>query len=487
MRFPKNLPVLAVDRTALPSQAQVDAQVMPQDYENPGLSLLQVWSIAWAYRRQTIAIAIVVALLTAAIAKIMPKTYSATATLMVNYESNSPLAARDIPTGPVANYISTEMELMQSNEVLLPVVDKLKLTANEHYTAGYKRGSGELRDWVKDVVSKDLEVEQGRFGSQLIYITASARDPSLAASIANSIADTYLEQQRQRVYGPATERAKIYAQELAELKHKVSIAQDQVTAFRQKNGVTDAAAQANNVESDLLTSLEQRYQEAQNRRRAAEVAASGNRNASTAVLGSTLIQTLKTQLNDEDKQLAQMRATMGPAHPKVIELQNQMEATRRSLAAEMASYSNNTSTELTEARQLEQKLAAAVDEQHAKVLAVRKLQDEGTKYVLELESAQSVYKRALDGYDQIMFASGEHYTNVNFVSRAVPPLKAVKPNKPKLALMGALAGLFLGLAAPFGYELIFNRRMRCRDDFERAFGLPVLSEFDAIEFAPGPA
>jgi uncharacterized protein involved in exopolysaccharide biosynthesis len=458
-----------------------------QDDAQPGLSLAQLWSIVWAYRRQTIAITVGIVLTTAAIIKVMPKTYAATATLMVNYESNDPMAARGIVTGPVQTYISTEIELMQSSEVLLPVIDKLKLTANKYYTAGYRAGGGELRDWVKDVLSKDVDVEQGKYGSQLIYVTASARDPVWAASIANTVADTYLEQQRQRVFGPASERAKNYSQELAELKHKVSVAQDQVTAFRQKTGVTDASAQANNVEADLLNSLEQRYQEAQNQRRAAEIAANGDRTASTAVLGSNLIQGLKTQLNDQSKQLAQLRATMGQAHPKVIELQNQIAATRRSLADEIATYSTNTAAALVGARQLEQKFAAAVEEQRAKVLGVRKLQDEGTKYVLELESAQSVYKRALDGYDQIMFASGEHYTNVNFVSRAVPAMKARKPNKPKLVLLGALAGLFIGLAAPFGYEILLNRRVRCRDDFERGFGVPVLSEFDAIEFAPGSA
>jgi uncharacterized protein involved in exopolysaccharide biosynthesis len=142
---------------------------------------------------------------------------------------------------------------------------------------------------------------------------------------------------------------------------------------------------------------------------------------------------------------------------------------------------------LAGARQLEQKLAAAVEEQRTKVLGVRRLQDEGTKYVLELESAQSVYKRALDGYDQIMFASGEHYANVNFISRAVPIMKAIKPNKPKLLLVASLAGVLIGLAAPFVYEVVLNRRVRCRDDFERGFGVPVLSEFDAIKFAPGAA
>jgi succinoglycan biosynthesis transport protein ExoP len=481
----RNLPVLSAARAEPVSQEQLPA--IDQDSAAPGLSLTQLFAITRAYRWQTVIIAAVIVVLTAGVAKIMSKTYAATATLMVNYETNDPLAARGIQTGPVPAYISTEMELMQSSAVLLPVVDKLNLTADKYYSAGYRNGAGDLRDWAKDALGKGLEVDQGRFGSQLIYVTASARDPVLAASIANAVADTYLEQQRQRVHGPASERAKNYAEELAELKHKVSVAQDAVTSFRQKSGVTDAAAQTTNVEGDLLASLEQRYQEAQNQRRAAEVAASADRTSNRAVAASSLIQGLKTQLNDQSTKLAQLRSTMGSAHPKVIELENQIAATRKSLNDEIAANGNNASSDLVATRQLEQKLAAAVEEQRGKVLAVRKLQDEGTKYVLELESAQSVYKRALDGYDQIMFASGGHDTNVHLISRAVPAMKAIKPNKIKLVLLGLIAGVLAGLGAPFAYELVFDRRVRCRDDFERGFGIPVLSEFDAIKFAGGTA
>jgi succinoglycan biosynthesis transport protein ExoP len=484
----RNLPVLAVDRTTESSNvpATVDAQVLNEDGASQGMSLLQVSSIVRAYRKPIIIIFLVVLTITVAIVKIMPKTYEATATLMVNYESNDPLAARE-PTGPVATYISTEMELMKSSEVLLPVIDALGLTKRQEYIAGYRGDVAGLREWVKDALIKGIDVEQGRFGSQLIYITAAARDPVLASVIANTLAETYLDQQRRRVFGPASERAKNYADELAELKHKVAVAQDQVTQFRQRTGVTDSAVQADNVEAGLLATLEQRYQDAQNQRRAAEVAANADPTTAASVLGSEQIVVLKKQLDDQSKQLAQLHATLGPSHPKIIELQNEIVATRRSLDDAIKAYSSNTSGTLTSARQLEQKLAAAVQEQRAKVLGVRKLQDEGTKYVLELESAQSVYKRALDGYDSIMFASGEHYTNVNFVSRAVPAMKAVKPNKPKFVLLGALGGLFLGLAAPFAYEILLKRRVRCRDDFERAFGLPVLSEFDAIKHAASAA
>jgi succinoglycan biosynthesis transport protein ExoP len=481
----KNLPVLAAARTEVQPQDQTPA--MDHEDAAPGLSMAQVSTIVRAYSRPTLVIAAAIVLISACVTKIMPKTYAAKAALMVNYESNDPMAARGIQMGAAPAYISTEIELMQSSEVLLRVVDKLNLTADKYYAAGYKQGGGDLRDWVKDVLSKDLEIDQGKFGSQLIYITAYARDPVLAASIANAVADNYLDQQRQRVYGPASERAQNYARELAELKHKVSVAQDQVTSFRQKTGVTDAAAQANNVEGDLLASLELKYQDAQNQRRAAEVAASSDRLSTRPSTTSTVVQGLKTQLNDQSAQLAQLRSTLGSAHPKVIELQNQIAATRKSLNDELGAGQTTATADLAGARLLEQKLAAAVEEQRTKVLGVRKLQDEGTKYVLELESAQSVYKRALDGYDQIMFASGEHYANVNFISRAVPIMKAIKPNKPKLLLLGALAGVLIGLAAPFVYEVVFNRRVRCRDDFERGFGVPVLSEFDAINFGPSAA
>ncbi len=475
----RNLPVLTAARVEMQPQEQM-APSFDHDAASPGMSISQVRAIVLAYRWQSILIAAVIVILVAGVTKIMPKTYASTATLMVNYESNDPLAARGFPAGPVSAYISTEIELMQSSEVLLPVVDKLNLTADPNYTVGYREGGGDLRDWVKDVVAKSLEIEQGRLGSQLIYITALARNPALSASIANAVADIYLDQQRQRVSGPASERAQDYARELAELKYKVSVAQDQVTAFRQKTGVTDAAGQANNVEGDLLTSLELKYQEAQNQRRAAEVAAARDRLSLQAEKASDPFQMLRKRLNDQNSQLAVLRATMGPAHPKVIELENQIEATRKSLNEEITASQNSATADLVGAREIEQKLATAVAEQRAKVLGIRKLQDEGTKYVLELESAQSVYKRALDGYDQIMFASGEHNANVNFISRAVPVMKAIKPNKPKLVFLGVLAGLFIGLGTPFVYELLFNRRVRCRDDFERGFGVPVLIEFDAI-------
>jgi succinoglycan biosynthesis transport protein ExoP len=441
--------------------------------------MLQVLSIVKAYRKHAMIIAAVVVICTAVFTKMLPKTYTATATLMVSADQRDPLGAAQTQQEPIGTYMSTEIQLMQSPAVLLATVDQLKLTEDKKYIAGFN-GYGNVREWVKENLVKDLDIEPGQAGSQLIYVNASARDPSLAAQIANTLADTYLAQERERVAGPANERAKRYADELVELNNKVRIAQDQVTAFRQRNNLPNIAAQNNNIDTELLASLETRLQEAQNARRAAEVKAASDQSLNSGAGTVAAIQPLKTQIDTEQAQLAEMRATLGARHPKVLELQSEIAANQRNLDRAVQTLSSGASAELTAARQLEAKLQAAVAEQRTKVLGVSRLQDEGTKYLLELESAQSVYKRALDGYDQIMFASDSRFSKVNLVSRAVPPQTSSKPKKVKLLMMGALAGILLGLALPIGYELVINRRVRCRDDFERAFAIPVLIEFDEI-------
>ena len=69
---------------------------------------------------------------------------------------------------------------------------------------------------------------------------------------------------------------------------------------------------------------------------------------------------------------------------------------------------------------------------------------------------------------------------LKLVSRAVPPLRASKPNKMKLMLMVLMLGLGLGVGAPLAYGRFVARRLRCRDDVERDFGIAVLAQLEAV-------
>lgn len=454
-------------------------QLLPQAYIEPAISPWQIWSILWAYRLQSLLIAVAVILVVGAGTMALPRTYEATATLMVNFDVYDPLGGREFPIGLVGSYMATQVELARSTEVLLPVIERLELTSDEDYTEGYDGQPDGLPVWVADRLRKKLTVRQGLYGSQLIYVTYTASEAAEAAQVANAVADVYTEQQYQRLTGPAKDRAERYTEQLGELKSKVTTAQEDATAFRRRHSLIDSDI-TGDVSLELLTQLEHRLQEIQQVRRLAEARAAGDPSVGTEVLGSTTIQSLKAQLASQNARMAQLTGTLGGSHPEVQALRSQIDTTRQALNEEKRAYSGNVAAELASARKVEAQLQAAVDKQRAKVANIREVQDDGAKHRLELESAEAVYQRALEGYDQVMFAATSEYTNVDLVSQATKPTQPSKPRVTLLLFMGCVAGIGLGLILPLGYELL-NRRIRGREDIERDHGIPVLAELGRLD------
>ncbi len=244
-----------------------------------------------------------------------------------------------------------------------------------------------------------------------------------------------------------------------------------MTEFRRQHNIDDMSTQTADSEVQALDTLHQRLLETQNQLRSLESAASGKSSAiEPTVSGSA--RNLNDQLEGQLEQLEQLKSTYGPQHPKIRELETKILATRQVLGDQERALSS--------ARELARKYMAAVAEQEAKVRRLREAQEEGSKLVLELDSAKAVYKQALEGFDQIMFQAGATHANVSIVSRAVAPLRASKPNKLKLLLVALVAAGGLGFLVPLAYELFIDRRLRCRDDMEREFGITVLAQLDEV-------
>ncbi|HXR18537.1 MAG TPA: Wzz/FepE/Etk N-terminal domain-containing protein [Steroidobacteraceae bacterium] len=464
----RNLPILAPNPPS-------PVSMVPAAFAQSSLSVEQILALLRAHLRQAILIFVVLVVATVIIIKQLPKSYTAQATVLVNFESND--GTRQAPPDMYTNYLLTQVALLQNREVLLAVIDRLGLTRDPEFTGGFKNdGVNTLRDWVEKNLRSNLGVEQGK-GLQLLYVSATSKDRNKAAQIANTLVEVYEARESNHGDDASSGRAHEYSQQLTDLKAKVTAAEQQMAEFRQRTGITDIKEQ-NDVETQALAALEQQLLATQNLRRTAESKNTGDQGSSDPVMGSALIQNLKNQLSTLQAQLAQSTTTLGPKHPRVLELQSQIVAARHALDHEMQNFSQNSSTTVTSAAQLEGKLKRAVDDQRAKVVKIRQLQDEGQKLQLELDSAQTVYKRALDSYDQEMFASS------SFVSRATPPLAPSKPNKMLLLAIGVLLSALVSVAGPLGHEIIFNRRLHCRDDIEREFGLPVLAELNRIPAEP---
>jgi succinoglycan biosynthesis transport protein ExoP len=437
-----------------------------------GFTLMQIWLMLRAHMWLSIGCMVLLLAIAYVVIKRMPKSYEAQATLIVNSDNTDTLAGRNYPIGQSGSFLPTQIELIYNSVMLLPVIDRLQLQKDRNFNSGYVGDQKTLNDIVLESLRASLSVKPGQ-GSQLLYITASARDPVRAADVANAVAEEYLKQSRQRINAPAIENEKRYNAQLQELKEKVDIAQAKVTEFREKNGMVDLKdGQAGDSEGDGLQDLQTKLREAQNTRRQLEA-----RLGATGVEGASAdggeVVALRGRLAALENQLAASSTAMGPQHPTIKSLQAEIEATRSALQSGAA-------TALTRARELEAKYQAAAIDEQSRLLSRRIVSDEGQNLLSELKTASDNYSAARRGLDQVQFASAGDYKDVTLVSRAEPPIRATKPNKMKMFLAAFVLSFGLAVGGPFAYELLLDRRIRSRDDLERGFRIVTLAQFGSV-------
>jgi len=140
-----------------------------------------------------------------------PRLYRSEASLEIQGVNEDFLNARNIyPTvastsDSAGTYIQTQAEALQQEALIEQVVKKLRLEEQPEFERGlsvwqrFRRrgGSGpgsvrNLRNAV-EIVKKNLNVVSSRT-SRIIQITYDSRDPQLAADVANTLAQTFIEQ-----------------------------------------------------------------------------------------------------------------------------------------------------------------------------------------------------------------------------------------------------------------------------------------------------
>ncbi len=204
------------------------------------MSLGQLLLILHARRWLIAAIVTGALLLAVALWLVLPKVYTADTSVMVDFESREPFAPTDARVPLAPGYMETQVELVASHAVALNVTDRLKLIEVPEVKRKFMRakdGKGSIRDWVaEDLLLKHLTVKPGRH-SRVINIRYEARDPRLAAMIADAFAQAYVEMHLDLDIEPARRNTAWLEEQLKPLRQKAEAAQAQLTAYLQKNQV----------------------------------------------------------------------------------------------------------------------------------------------------------------------------------------------------------------------------------------------------------
>lgn len=316
--------------------------------------------------------------------------------------------------------------------------------------------------------------------SYTIYIAYTAEDPAVAARVANSYAQAYLDYQDD-VQMEATRRVSDWLSDrLKVLAARLERSEQGAERFRASSGlleidgVTLAAQRLSALNAELMAARAAHATAEARENTAARLAADSNGlDSFSEVLGSPIIQQLRASQAQFERRLRVLKDTGVAQSPEIPALQAELEAVRRQIEQEvahiLASLRNEIDAAARRVASLEEELRVAQANYGASDLARVKL-DALTR---EANADRAVYESLLGRSKQIVDQNGLVDPGVRLISEATAPSRPFG-----LRLVPALAlGLLGGTAGGLGLAFVLERlddRVRSRRGIEAATGVAVL-------------
>jgi succinoglycan biosynthesis transport protein ExoP len=307
-----------------------------------------LWRKRWKILRPTILVGLVTLL---AVQVITPR-YQSESRVIVESRDNiflRPEADKDLIDRNTADQesVTSQAQLILSRDLARDVIAKLKLNELPEFdstiggVSAVKTVLGML-GIIKNPASmtpeeRVLEAYYDRLTvfpvekSRVIVIDFLSEDPELAARVANTIADDYLQLQRKVKQEQAQNAGQVLAGQIEILRKKVVEAESKVEAYRAKSGLfvgnnntTLSAQQLGDMNTQLAASRAQKADAEAKARLIREMLKSGQPIESSDVLNSELIRRLSEQRVTLRAQLAEQSSTLLDNHPRIKELKAQI-------------------------------------------------------------------------------------------------------------------------------------------------------------------
>lgn len=459
-------------------------------------------------RRWIFAIAFLVTLAaTATVLALLPHTYTASSTLLLEPREAQPVKVND--RGFVApaddNLIDTAVQIIRSPPLTLDVVRTLKLDrapelaaasaptaattdhappptdlAGESATPAERRAAGALL----------ARTQVRRVGiTYLVEISASAADPRLAARIANALANRYIEldSAKKRMRNAQSAR---YVESQAAALRKQAVADDAaLQRYMIRNNLMSAqgATMAEQEVSELnrqIADAQAQLAEQRGKLNAAQgqIARGGGGADIGSALASETIRQLRQQESQASARLAQLDARYGSRHPDVVQARDELADIRRQLDVELGRILSGLRGDV----QIAQSRLASL--QSSRAQAKGALSQNGSAQVgrLELErraeASRAIYSAYLTRAKETAQAGELPNADASIASLARAPGAPSSPNYRLGALAGFVAAIVVAGVA-MGLAEYLDDRVATRADIEGRLGAIYAGAIPSLESA----
>lgn len=479
---------------ALPREPVV-LDVSPEDVPH----LLDYWELVRKRRWLVLTCALVV-FTTVAIGTLKEKPiYEGKVLLEIDPEAPSVVNFKEVvnpSTGDMESYQDTQYKIIQSRTLAEKVVRDLELYKSpefirNRYLFGLFEGSvpplpanidegppDSTAPIFRNAVSyflSSVDVNPIR-RSNLVEIDFESTNPRTAATVANKLADDYIENNLQVKFDATTKASAWLDNKLRDLRAQVEAADDRLAEYARANGIV-FVSQTQTLVTERLAQLQAQLTAAQSDRMGRQAlydqVKAGHIDTLPGVVDNSLVQGLEARKTELERTYDDMSVTYKPDYPKVLEIKKQMDAIDKQITHQKQIAAKTIIDQYTDAVGREKYLAGAVDDAKK---AVNDLADKTIQYNIikrDSDSNHELFAALTERMKEANAAAGLNQSNIHVVDPSVVPMEPVKPRVMLNLTIGLVLGLALGVGLAFFQEYL-DKTLKTPDDVEQFLRLPSL-------------
>ena len=436
----------------------------------------------------------------------MTSRYTASGTLIYNPLSYRPAELQSILRPEPINdaVLASQAELLRGLRVADDVMNKLHLDTSPEFNPALRQpgrigrllaramawlqppappanaviGSGPVLDQAHIAALLNVQRALGAsttHASQIITVTFTSENRVIAAAAVNEAMDYFVKEQLNAKLR-AVHRANDWLDaRVKALRAEVRDDEDNIARYRAEHGLIQGVRGA--LDSEQVSQINEGLVHARAELAAAEArldAARGRAGAAAQAAIAPSVATLRAQQDSLRAQLLGLSSRLGPSHPDVINLRQQLAEAERAVAAETARVVTATDAETRAARQRVTTIEADLQGAQQDVDRNTRAQIPLAAMQRDADAARRLLQAVLERSQEIGQQAAMEAPDAHEVSSAVPPEYPSAPRAlPMLAGAGAVS-VFLGLLLVYVAE-ITDRGFRSGADVRRALGLPCLA------------
>ena len=417
--------------------------------------------------KPALAVFIVTLAATACVSTLLKKTYQGEGKLLFKQNNAASLTGVGEDVGelkPLLNNqtpLSTQIQVITSDPVLMQTIDKLELTDDEG------------KPLKADTLEKKLDIKLIG-GSDVIQISYKDKEPELAAAVVNTLMDVYIQEQiRGNQAEPASAKEFINRQ-LPQVESNVAKAESALRKFKEANSVIDLQKEAETTVLEIanlnrnISGIAAQLQGAIAQSSTLQNQLGLNLQQAIAInqLGNApAVESMLNQLELVESDLAKERQRFQDQHPAIISLEEKKADLNRRLKQEirrgvgqdvnisqglLRSGNNLKENQVErfitleiEKLNLQRQLASLYQSQQGyleRAKQLPRLETEEQDLLRQVSAAQATYETLLGSLQEVQLAENQQTGNAEIIERAMVPEKG-SSGRALLLVMGVLLGL----------------------------------------------